>query len=180
MPQRMQFRRMLPILQTALAMLFGGWGLWARNEILSHSWMGWSSTARFHVWPWPFKFAAVLNMPAFLAGSLLSWPIGNRWPGLPEFAQLSLSLLFVALLWYWIGSWLDRRQGVTDRAGDALKRPWMLLIVFGLVCAVGASLPPSSFAGYTTYLPYGVVVWMIVGLGMAALAIKRKFGSRPA
>ena len=33
----------------------------------------WDTTARFHVWPWPYKFAFVSNFPAFMAGSLLSW-----------------------------------------------------------------------------------------------------------
>ena len=180
MAQGMQFRKVLPILQTVLAMFFGGWGLWLRNEILSHSWMGWNSTARFHVWPWPFKFAAISNMPALLAGSLLSWPIGTLRPGLPESVQISPALLFVPLLWYWVGSWLDRRWGMMDKAGHGAKGPWILLLFFTLVCAVGASVPITSLALYTSYLPYGMAVWMIVGLGMAASAIYRKLASRAA
>jgi hypothetical protein len=76
MTQRIQFRKVLPIFQTALAAILGGWGLWLRNSILNLSFFGddtlWNSTARFHVWPWPFKFAVVLNMPAFLAGLFLA------------------------------------------------------------------------------------------------------------
>ena len=68
-----QFRKLLPITQTVLAAFFGGWGLWLRNEYLSHySPFGWNSTERFHVWPWPYKFAVVSNMPALFAGGLIS------------------------------------------------------------------------------------------------------------
>jgi hypothetical protein len=60
-----QFRTVLPVLQTVLAVLFGGWGLWLRNSILGKPFLEnstlWNSTARFHVWP--FKFAAIMNMP---------------------------------------------------------------------------------------------------------------------
>ena len=55
------------------------------------------------------------------------------------------------------------------------KRPWILLLLFALVCAVGASV-----TGYTSYLVYGIAVWMIVGLGIAVSAIYRKSLSRAA
>jgi hypothetical protein len=103
-----QFRKVLPALQTTIAISFGGWGLWLRNSILSRpfwSSTGWNSTAAFHVWPWPFKFAAILNMPAFLAGGLLSWPLDYLWPGLPEWVSALPVLLVIPLLWYWVGSW---------------------------------------------------------------------------
>jgi len=98
MIQGRQFRRILPIAQTAVAMFFGGWGLCARNSILSRPFWGnstgWDSTARFHVWPWPFKFAAVLNKPAFLTGALLSWLFDALRPGLPE------SISYLPVLFY--------------------------------------------------------------------------------
>jgi hypothetical protein len=66
-----QFRRVLPALQTAVAVSFGGWGLWLRNSALSQPFFNstlWNSTAAYHVWPWPFRFAAILNVPAFVIG----------------------------------------------------------------------------------------------------------------
>ena len=154
-----QFRRILPVSQTVSAAFFGGLGLWQRNEILNrYPWFGWNSTARFHVWPWPFKFAVVSNLPAFLAGLLLSWPIGLVWPELPEVLQLAPSLLFVLVLWYWVGSWLDRRWGLME------KIPWILLAFFTAVCLVGAFVP----IGYTGFLPYAVLVWLV-----AANALRR-------
>jgi len=58
MVQGTQFRKVLPVLQTALAVFFVGWGLWLRNSVLSRPFLGsstgWSSTLRFHFWPWPF------------------------------------------------------------------------------------------------------------------------------
>src|SRR6266853_5638466 len=164
MTRASRFRIFLPAAEWVLAALFGGVGLWQRSEILSRPWFSegqtlWKTTARFHVWPWPYKFAVVLNFPAFFAGSLLSWPISTVWTGLPESAEVAPSLLFVVLiLWYWVGSRLDRRWYATD------KTPWIVLSVFTVVCLVGAFLP----IGYTGFLPYGFVVW-----GIAALAVSR-------
>jgi len=122
---------MLPVFQVALAGFFGGWGLWQRNEILNHDYLfgiGWNSTARFHVWPWPFKFAAISNLPAFLAGLLLSWPIGAASPELHEATQLAPSLLFVGVLWYGIGSWMDRRWDPTEKTPGCRWQPSRLFV----------------------------------------------------
>jgi len=158
---------MLPASQVALGLLFGGWGLWQRNEILSHDYLfgtGWNSTARFHVWPWPFKFAVIENLPAFLAGVLLSWPISAAKPDLPESAQLAPTLIFVVVLWYWVGLRLDRQWDVGEKA------PWVFLAVFTGVCFAGAFLP----LGYTGYLPYAALVWLVT-----AFAFRRLFKLLP-
>ena len=179
MPQSMsevkQFRKTLPVAQTIMAVLFGGWGLWQRNEFLSHSGLGWNSTLQFHVWPWPFKFAAVANMPAFLAGALLTWPIGSMWPRLSESAQLAPSLLFVAMLWYWIGAWLDNLCSISSMADKFAARVWISILFFLGLCAVLAYIPTS----YTSYLPYGVMLWAIIGVVIVAsrYALARKHSS---
>ena len=171
-----QFRKTLPISQTAIAMFFGGWGLWLRNSILSRPFWGnstlWDSTARFHVWPWPFKFAAVLNMPAFLAGSLLSWLLDALQPGLPESVSILPVLLCVPLLWYWVGSRLDRR-GNAERHSNAPKGRWILLLVFTSICAAASSIP-ESVGGYVSYVPAGMAIWLIAAIGMAAFKVPRK------
>jgi hypothetical protein len=175
MVQGKRFRRLLPIAQTVLAAMFGGLGLWQRSEILSHSLFGWNFTARYHVWPWPYKLAVVSNTPAFLAALLLSWPIGRLWPELPEWVQIAPSLLFVPMLWYWIGSRLDRRWGVLDGGGGSRrsKSPWILLLAFALVCVAGAFLP----LGYVGYLPYGTAVWIVTGLVIRHVSRVRSEGS---
>ena len=121
------------------ALMFGGFGLWERYYVLDQplfAGAGWDSTARFHVWPWPYKFAAVTNFPAFLAGGLVSWPLSERWPSVPEPAQAALCLPFVVLLWFAIGGWFDRRWGWMD--GPPMpKLPWVLLLLFTLLCAGG-------------------------------------------
>jgi len=161
--QRNRFRVLLPVTQCVMAALFGGVGLWQRSAILSRPFLEgqtlWDTTARFHVWPWPYKFAAVVNMPAFLAGLLLSGPIGNRWVGLPEVALLAPSLLFVALLWYWVGAVLDRQCDAGN--GRSLIKPWVRLLVFTLICAGGALIPGSG-----GYLVFGVLVWGLFVLGL--------------
>ena len=153
MTSRGRFRQILPASQVALAALFGGWGLWQRNQILSHDYLfgiGWNTTARFHVWPWPYKFAAVTNFPALFAGLLLTVPIGAVRPTLPEAVQLIPTLGFVLFLWRWVGSRLDQRWTVANRT------PWIAISVFMVVSLVGALLP----MGYTGFLPYAFVVWV--------------------
>jgi hypothetical protein len=108
-----RFRTILPFVHCGSAALFGGWGLWQRSAILSRPFLEGQtlgdSTARFHVWPWPYKFAVVANLPAFLAGLMSAWPVSSMWPKLPESAQLVPSLLCAVILWRWVGSRLDRR-----------------------------------------------------------------------
>jgi hypothetical protein len=150
---------MLPVSQIVIAAFFGGWGLWQRTEILNHDYLfgtGWNTTARFHVWPWPFKFAVASNLPAFLAGLFLSWPIGAVWPKLHEAVQLAPSLVFVGVLWWHIGGSFDRRWDPTD------KTPWLLLGIFTAACLVCALIP----IGYTGYLPYGTVVWLVAATAL--------------
>src|SRR5215471_2333458 len=102
----------------------------------------------------PFKFAVIENLPAFLAGILLSWPIGVLKPDLPEAVQLAPSLLFALVLWYWIGSRLDRRWNVR------VKAPWVSLAILTAVCLTGALIP----IGNTGYLPYAFLVWLVIAI----------------
>lgn len=174
-----QFRKVLPALQTALAFLFGGWGLWIRHSILSRPFFGdsilWNTTARFHVWPWPYKFAVVLNMPAFLIGLLLSWPLDALRPGLPESVLLLPALLLVPLLWYLAGLWLDKRKGAGQNK-RVRNRVWTILLLFIAVCAAASSIP-SSVWGYTNYIEFGAMIWMTVAVGFVVSAIVRKYQS---
>lgn len=156
-----KLRRILPILQTVIAMTFGGWGFWIRNSILSGAFLGdsigWDSTLRFHVWPWPFKFAVVQNIPAFLIGLLLSWPIDSFKPRLPEWVSLLPSLLLVPALWYLIGAWLDRKQVLGRASGKTV------VIIFFAFTAVSLIVAASSgwiFGSYTTFIPLGIVYWI--------------------
>jgi len=154
MARESRFRVRLPVAQFGLAALFGGFGQWQRSAILSRPFFDGqtlrNSTAVYHVWPWPYKFAVVSNIPAFLLGLVLSWPIGTAWPGASEYVTNLPSLLFVPILWYWVGSRLDRRWSVAD------KTPWIALFVFTLVSVVAASIP----IGYVSYVPFGIVVWV--------------------
>lgn len=164
MTRRIRFQTILPVVEFGLAALFGSIGLWERAEILNRPGFGagqtlWDSTARFHVWPWPFRFAAVMNLPAFLGWSLLGWPINLLWPTLPEGATTVPSLLLVATLWYWVGSRLDRRWKVSDWT------PWFALFAFTVVSLAGALIR----LGYVDYLSYGFIIWVIVALTVSRL-----------
>ena len=146
MSREIYFRKILPPLGTILVVVLGEWGLWVRGTIIRNS-LAWDSTVRFHTWPWPLKFAAVLNLPAILAGLLVSWPLDALKPDFPELISFLSVLLFAPLLWYRIGAWLDRR--ISGNAhGNARTRGWILLLAFGVSCAATSdqkSLPERAF-----------------------------------
>lgn len=147
MTRTVKFRHVLPIAQTVLAALMGSIGLLQRHHILSQRLWGdqtlWDSTARFHIWPWPFKFAVIANIPALLP----ALGIEQVWPRIPEAVEAALSLPFVPLVWYWVG------YKLSGSSSTALR----FLLVFTLACAVGAVLP----IGYVGFIPYGILVWLI-------------------
>ncbi len=165
MDSKIRFRTVLPVVQCGLAALFGGLGLRQRSAILSRTFWGdqtlWESTARFHVWPWPYKFAVISNLPGVLAGLLSSWPLGLIWPDMSEYVADVPSLFCAAILWYWVGSRLDRRWRLAD------KVPWIALSIFTLVCLTGALLP----MGYVGYLPYGLAAWAVTAVLIRVVAL---------
>jgi hypothetical protein len=171
MVQEAHFRKLLPIAQSLVAAGFGGWGLLIRDSIISKG-LGWNSTLRFHVWPWPFKFAAILNMPALIAGVLVSWPLDSFRPGLPESVSLLPTLLFVPMLRYLIGLWADRTGRSTHNRNSRLAFSISFLL-FTLICAGAASI--SAFVGsYTSYLFFGIAIWLIVTIGVTTYSALRK------
>ena len=163
MARRSRFCNPLPVAQCGLTALFEGFGLWQRSVILSRPFFEgqtlWNSTARFHGWPWSYKFAAVSNLPAVLAGSLASLPLAVIWPSVSEYAADLSALLFVPLLWYWVGYRLDRRWCVADNT------PWIALPVFTAGCLGGAFLP----LGHAGFLPYGFMIWVITTFSVSRL-----------
>lgn len=177
--REIKFRQVLPVLQTVIAISFDGRGLWIRNSTLSRPFLGdstgWDTTLRFHVWPWPLKFAAILNMPAFLAGGLLSLPLDYLRPGLPEWVSTLPLLLFVSLFWYWVGRRADKNLIIEKNPNNA-RRMWFLLLLFVLVCAAAASI--SGFVGgYTSWVVFGLGIWLIVGFGIKAVPVLTRHNS---
>ena len=138
------------VLATALAEGFGAVGLWQRNHVLSqHFFMGqtlWESTARFHVWPWPFKVGAIWALPAFFGGSIVMMPVNLLIGPLPEAAELLPAGALALPLWYWVAARLERYS-------PAMR--WASLGVFLVLSLAGALLP----LGYTGWFPFGVLAW---------------------
>ena len=173
-----RFRAILPLAQCVAAIMFGGFGLWERHFILDQpvgngTW--WESSARFHIWPWPYKFIAVTDFPALLAGLLFGWPINAWWPSLSEYTMLAFCLPFIALLWFGIGRWFDRKWNWID--GPPSRKPLWILLLFTSVCAIGASVYIDS---PVDYLLSGAVIWTTVGLAFSVSTLLRKFSSRAA
>jgi hypothetical protein len=169
------FRWLLPIVQTLIAILFGGWGEWQRIQILNHSPFGFNSTTVYHVWPWWLKFVQVLNTPALFIGEMFGWPINNNWPKLPEYVQLVPVILLVPLLWYGTGLWLDFKCNAGDFGRNSRKLIWAAIFLFIVFSAVGATL-----STYGSQLLYGIAVWIVIGVVIAASAIYKWFHSRRA
>jgi hypothetical protein len=135
MTRTIQFRKALPVVHTVFALFFGGTGLFLRNALLNRPFLSnpavYEPTLRSFIWPWPLKFAAILDMPAVLAGMLLSSAldqIDQLRPALPAWTCVLSMLIFVPLLWFAVGAWLDR----TLRASQ-IKSPdtaWNLCLLF--------------------------------------------------
>ena len=156
MPSHLRFRVFVAVSATAIAEGFGAVGLWQRNHILSQPFFFpgttfWESTARFHVWPWPYKFAAIWASPAFIGGSIVMMPIRLLLPTFSEAAELVPTAALALLLWYWVASKLERYS-------HAIR--WALLGVFLALSLTGALLP----LGYTGWLPYGALAWCVGAL----------------
>ena len=168
-----QFRRVLPIGQTLIALFFGGWGEWQRVQILNNSEFGFNSTLVYHVWPWALKFAQILNTPALAIGGLLDWPLNSVWPNIPEYLQLLPVALFVPILRYLIGRWLDFKCNAAEVGRNSRKTIWAVILLFILFSAVGATL-----STYSSQLLYGIAAWVVIGVGIAASAIYQRLRSK--
>ena len=148
-------RMWVAVLATALAESFGAVGLWQRNHVLSQQFfMGqtlWESTARFHIWPWPFKVAAIWAFPAFFGGSIVMMPVNLLIGPLPEAAELLPAGALALLLWYWVAARLERYA-------PAIR--WASRGVFLVLILTGALLP----LGYTGWFPFGVLAWCVATL----------------
>lgn len=162
-----RFRLLLSIAitGTAIAETFAAVGLWQRDHILSQPFFigttMWESTARFHVWPWPYKFGAILALPAFMGGWLAMVPFRLLLPTIPETMDLLPTAPLSLLLWYWVAARLEMYSPV---------RRWTSLCVILALSLTGAFLP----LGYTGWLiPYGALAWCI-----AALMLRRARASR--
>lgn len=117
-------------------------------------------------------------MPAFLAGSILSWPLDHFRPGLPEWVSFLPVLLFVPLLWYWVGSWSDKSVN-SDKSRNSKWGRWILFLLFIVVCAAAASVS-ENVGGHTGYLGFGIAIWLIAAIGARAFTALRRRTSKVA
>ena len=173
--EQAQFRKLLPLLQTPIAIAFGGWGLWIRHSILSRPFLGdptgWDSTLRFHVWPWPLKFVAILNLPALLAGVVLSLPLGYFRTRFSEWAWTLPTLLCVSLLWYWVGRRVNGHLRAEEHTREK-RKVWFLLLLFIVACAA-AALTDELASVHGIWVLFGIGIWLLAGLAIPLLESRR-------
>jgi hypothetical protein len=79
------------------------------------------------------------------------------------------ALFFIAILWYGMGVWMDRRWGTVGTPASKLKTPWILLALFTLLCVIAACVHVKF--PVSDYLVFGTVIWITIGLGVATSAI---------
>jgi len=166
MAQEVYFRKILPVAQTVVAAIFGGWGFWVRNEAITNG-LGWKSTMVFHVWPWPLRFAAILNMPALLLGLTLLELTHELGLGVRDWVAYFVLILFVALTWFWVGRWLDK---VSESESNKKQRrsAWIAVGAFTVSCAALATINGSSFTGL------GILIWLAAGIAVSGVDRFRK------
>jgi hypothetical protein len=169
MTRTIQFRKALPVVHTIFAVFFGGAGLFLRDALLNRPFLSnpvvYEPTLRSFIWPWPLKFAAILDMPAVLAGILLSWAIAQidqLRPALPAWTSVLSMLIFIPLLWFAVGAWLDR----TLRASQ-IKSPdtaWNLCLLFIAISAI-------TTVSATKFVVFGALLWLALAMAIAAHAL---------
>src|SRR5580700_3328601 len=179
MTRTIQFRKALPVVHTIFALFFGGTGLFLRNALLNRPFLSnpavYEPTLRSFIWPWPLKFAAILDMPAVLAGMLLSSAldqIDQVRPALPAWTSVLSMLIFVPLLWFAVGAWLDR----TLRASQ-IKSPdtaWNLCLLFIAISAIAAAIPPTTTVSATRFVVFGALLWLALAMAIAAHALLKR------
>jgi hypothetical protein len=158
MAQEAHFRKVLPVAQAVVAVIFGGWGLWLRNQAITNG-LGWHSTMRFHVWPWPLKFAVILNMPALLLGLALFFPTDAMGLRTPDWVSYLVLVLFVPLIWFWVGRWFDKLNDF-DSIAKQRKGSWIAVGMFTVSCAGLAMIRSSSFT------VFGALIWLAAGIAV--------------
>jgi hypothetical protein len=143
--------RLLPVVQFFISGTLGAIGLWQRSQLLSQPLFSGTlgdTTAAFHIWPWPFKLAVTMNLPAFIFGGVFELIDHHLEANISETWECVIALAFVPLLWFWIGRGLD---AVGTKAG------WVFLTIFFAGCIGAATLP----LGYIGFLPVGFLIWAI-------------------
>lgn len=163
--RQLQYRALLPAIQTVSAILCGGIGLSQRNAILKQPWLGEQTmadtTARFHVWPLPLRFALVNNLPALTSLGVIGWPLSRVWPGMPIGLWLSLLIACTYANWYLIGRRLDSEP-------SARKRQRWALAIFGLLSGAVIFTP-----GYVGFVYTGILLWVAFAITVQILGATR-------
>src|SRR3954454_21026050 len=149
-----RFGLLLGVSQAIVAACFGGFGTYQRNRILNQPFLDnqtlWETTARFHIWPWPLKFAIIMNFPAAVGTAIFSLPLAMALPRkIADAVEVVVLFTFVFVIWFSIAS----------RIGASV-RSIAFVLLFITTAVVGASL----LLGNTGYIPYGLLLWVLAGV----------------
>jgi hypothetical protein len=152
----------LPLTQCLLGGVFGVLGAWQRVSALDRLAFFdqplWNTTARFHVWPLPYKLALSINLPSFLVAALVASPFVKS-PRIAEYAVMALSVLLAFPIWRGIGSRLDQRIEAKQISIHAALGG---CLAFDAVCVVGALALPGAFGlGPLVWIAGAIPLWRL-------------------
>lgn len=121
------------------------------------------------------KAALILNLPAMFLAVLIAAVFSPR----NETAEMYLSIVFVPLVWYAVGRWIDGLLGYMDRLRlSGVLRGLFLPPAAGVLCISLAGLTPlyhhrtaDTYWGFT-----GLVIWSGMCVAIALSSSRRGSG----
>lgn len=188
MRQRVRFRALLPTINLFLFGVLSVWG--APNRVVAMI-QAEGTLQVFNPWNNPLSpllsgprlFTVALNAPAFGAASLIV--VMLRVPYLATANSVLLIMVpFIAVFWWLLGRWLDRRLGLLPAlpaTRRALLIPAVVLTTITLTIFTYRSIfflagGKAGFHGETPLVAassYGMTAWLTIWLIMLVTAIKR-------
>ena len=114
-----------------------------------------------------FKVAIVLNLPAVFAGALVAAALSLE----SDLSLLWASTLFVPLLWFGIGRWLDGVFGFRPRPAR-LPSPWrgfwvLLSVGFLLLAVSSIAHLDRNFTSDAIWITAALSFWSVLFLAMS-------------
>ncbi len=180
---RAEWRKILPVFQLAAYLALVWYGCWYRPT-WQHWFKNWASpslaqTGFYPAWvdgieSLPEQIASGLNFPAVAAAALSVVPFENRLStgASRELAMHILAALYIPLLWYLIGRWIDKRAGMST---GPLSRGIKTLAVSGLVglLLLGILLLWSFIEGQRYTMSSLSLLWIVSGLVVIGTRLRR-------
>ncbi|HWR13338.1 MAG TPA: hypothetical protein VN577_00810 [Terriglobales bacterium] len=178
MIRRLGYRRLLPVAQLTLYFALLGIGYFQLPpQALAQEHRTFTPVSPSNI-PTAWKVAVALNVPAMVCGALLT---SILYPHGTELFVLLFSAPFVALLWHFIGRWLDYQFHILPRPPKTTTR--IILAVNGLIIGTfgiisGFVSVPDTRSSEPTGPVVMTLIWSALLIIMCATALFRSRNHR--